>query len=154
MRTCPGFATPAPSPTLFAWRIAGWRVSKSLRTDLALDALEMAIYARGDEDLSQLVHHPDRGVQYLAIRYTERLAEEHAVASVGSKGDSFDNALAETVNGLYKTELNLRTARAGHGRLVQWWNERRLHESCFYVPLAELEENYYRRLGEEASSVA
>jgi transposase InsO family protein len=96
----------------FARRIVGGRVSKSLRTDLALDALEMAPCTRNGEDLSHLVHHSDRGVQYLAIRYTERLADEQAVTSVGSKGDSFDNALAETVNGLYKTELNYREAAA------------------------------------------
>jgi len=71
----------------FARRIVGWRVSKSLRTDLALDALEMAIFSRGHDDLSQLIHHSDRGVQYLDIRYTERLDDEHAVTSVGSKGD-------------------------------------------------------------------
>ena len=89
----------------FARRIVRWRVSKSLRTDLALDALEMAIFSRCDDDLSHLVHHSDRGVQDLDIRYTERLDDEHAVTSIGSKGDSYDNALAETVNGLYKTEL-------------------------------------------------
>jgi putative transposase len=103
--TWSGFSYTSFITDAFARRIVGWRVSKSLRTDLALDALEMAICTRNGEDLTQLVHHSDRGVQYLAIRYTERLADEQAVTSVGSKGDSFDNALAETVNGLYKTEL-------------------------------------------------
>lgn len=84
--------------------IVGWPVSMSLRADLALDALEMAIFARGDA-LPQLVHHSDRGVQYLAIRDTERLAEADAASSVGSRGDSYDNALAKTVNRLYKAEL-------------------------------------------------
>lgn len=85
---------------VFSRRIVGWRVSASLHAELALDALEMAIWARRSEDLSSLVHHSDRGVQYLAIRYTERLAEAGAVRSVGTRGDSYDNALAETVVGL------------------------------------------------------
>ncbi len=96
----------------------------------------------------------------MAIRYTERLAEEQAVASVGSKGDSFDNALAETVNGLYKTELihrrgpwkTMEQLELATAAWVQWWNERRLHEACGYVPPAEHEENYYRRLGEANSA--
>src|SRR5215217_1232602 len=85
--------------------VVGWQASRSLRTDLALDALEMALWARRTEELAGLIHHSDRGVQYLAIRYTERLAEAGAVPSVGSRGDSYDNALAESFNGLYKTEL-------------------------------------------------
>ena len=89
---------------VFSRAIVGWRVAASLHAELALDALEMAIWARGP-DLPDLVHHSDRGVQYLAIKYTERLAEAEAVSSVGSRGDSYDNALAETVNGLYKAEL-------------------------------------------------
>jgi putative transposase len=100
-----GFCYAAFITDVFSRRIVGWRVSASLRADLALDALEMAIWARGKEALEGLIHHSDRGVQYLAIRYTERLEEEGAVTSGGSKGDSYDNALAETVNGLYKTEL-------------------------------------------------
>ena len=153
--TWSGFCYTSFITDAFARRIVGWRVSKSLRTDLALDALEMAIYARRNEDLSHLVHHSDRGVQYLAIRYTERLAEEHAVASVGSKGDSFDNSLAETVNGLYTTELIHRQGpwrtfeqlELATAAWVSWWNERRLQEACTYVPPAEFEENYDRRLG-------
>jgi putative transposase len=158
--TTSGFCYTSFITDAFARRIVGWRVSKSLRTDLALDALEMAICTRNGEDLSHLIHHSDRGVQYLAIRYTERLADEQAVASVGSKGDSFDNALAETVNGLYKTELIYRQGpwktmeqlELATGAWVSWWNERRLHEACDYVPPAEFEENYYRRLGETSSA--
>ena len=93
-----------PSATAYSRFIVGWQASRSLRTDLALDALEMAIWRR-QAQLDGLVHHSDRGSQYLAIRYTERLADAGAVASVGSRGDSFDNALAETIIGLYKTEL-------------------------------------------------
>lgn len=90
---------------VYSRMVVGWQVATHLRTDLALDALEMAIWRRGHDsgaDLSQLVHHSDRGVQYLAIRYTERLADAGAVASVGSRGDSYDNALAESFNGLFK----------------------------------------------------
>ena len=132
--TWSGFCYTSFITDAFARRIVGWRVSKSLRTDLALDALEMAICTRNGEDLTQLVHHSDRGVQYLAIRYTDRLADEQAVTSVGSKGDSFDNALAETVNGLYKTELIYRQGpwrtmeqlELATGAWVNWWNVRRL----------------------------
>jgi len=102
--TWSGFAYTAFVIDVFARRIVGWRVSNTLRTDLALDALDMAIWSRGP-NLDGLVHHSDRGVQYLAIRYTERLAVEGAVNSVGSKGDSYDNALAESINSLYKSEL-------------------------------------------------
>jgi len=90
---------------VFSRAIVGWQASTSLRSDLAIDALEMAIYSRNGRDLSTLIHHSDRGVQYLSIRYSERLGEAEIVASVGSKGDSYDNALAESFNGLYKTEL-------------------------------------------------
>ncbi len=158
--TWSGFVYTAFIIDVFARRIVGWRVSRSLRAELALDALEMAIWARAG-DLDGLVHHSDRGVQYLAIRYTERLAEAGAVASVGSKGDSFDNALAETVNGLYKTEL---ISRRGPWRTmdqvelataewVQWWNERRLHSACRDIPPVEFEAAYYRALveGEEVA---
>jgi putative transposase len=132
---------------VYSRRIVGWRVSTSLRTDLALDALEMAIWARRADDLGGLVHHSDRGVQYLAIRYTERLAEAGAVGSVGSKGDSYDNALAETVNGLYKAELiwqrgPWRTAEdveLATLAWVDWWNHRRLHGACGHLPPAEFE---------------
>jgi transposase InsO family protein len=134
----------------FARRIVGWRVSRSLRTDLALDALEQALYARPAE--GHLVHHSDRGVQYLSIRYTERLAEAGIVPSVGSKGDSYDNALAESVIGLYKAEV---IGPGGPWRggeevefatleWVDWFNNRRLLEPIGYVPPAEFEMMYYR----------
>jgi len=130
--------------------IVGWRSSRSLRADLALDALEMAIWAR--RDLEELIHHSDRGGQYLAIRYTERLGEQGAVNSVGSKGDSYDNALAETIIGLYKTELirrrgpwkGLDDVEYATLEWVDWFNHRRLLEPIGYVPPAEFEEAYRR----------
>src|SRR5665647_1107547 len=133
-----------------AWSAA----SRTERAELALDALEMAIWSRRSTDLAGLVHHSARGVQYLAIRYTERLADEGAVTSVGSKGDSYDNALAETVNGLYKTELiraqgPWRTAdqvELATAAWVAWWNEQRLHSACADVPPAEFEQAYHQRL--------
>jgi putative transposase len=147
VRTWSGFCYVAFVIDVYSRRIVGWRVSTSLRTDLALDALEMAIWARRADDLGGLVHHSDRGVQYLAIRYTERLAEAGAVGSVGSKGDSYDNALAETVNGLYKAELiwqrgPWRTAEdveLATLAWVDWWNHRRLHGACGHLPPAEFE---------------
>jgi putative transposase len=121
---------------------------------LAIDALEMAIYARGDRDLDGLIHHSDRGVQYLAIRYTERLAEAGVVNSVGSKGDSYDNALAESFNGLYKTELihrrgpwkNVDHVEWATLTYVDWFNNRRIHNEIGKIPPAEFEENYYRQI--------
>jgi putative transposase len=114
---------------VFARRIVGWRISSSMQTDFVLDALEQALYARQPERDKTLVHHSDRGSQYVSIRYSERLAEAGVEPSVGSKGDSYDNALAETINGLYKAELIHRraleekgilgTAHARMGILVQ-----------------------------------
>jgi putative transposase len=135
----------------FSRRIVGWRVSSSLRTDLALDALEMAIFSRGDRQLDGLIHHSDRGSQYLSIRYTERLAEAGVVNSVGSRGDSYDNALAETVNGLYKAELihrrgpwrGVEDVELATSRWVHWWNTQRLHSACGHVPPAEYEAAYW-----------
>ena len=95
---------------VFARRIVGWRVSSSMRTDFVLDALEQALYARHPERQDALIHHSDRGSQYVSICYSERLAEAGIEPSVGSKGDSYDNALAETINGLYKAELIHRRA--------------------------------------------
>ena len=146
-----GFVYTAFIVDAFSRAIVGWRVMASLRAELALDALEMAIWARGNP-LPDLVHHSDRGVQYLAIRYTERLAEAEAVGSVGSRGDSYDNALAETVNGLYKAELinrhgpwrtveQVELATAGW---VAWWNSERLHEACGDIPPAEFEATYHQ----------
>lgn len=151
--TIAGFAYTALVIDVFSRRIVGWRTAANLRTDLALDALEMAIAARG-RDLAGLVHHSDRGVQYLAIRYTERLAEAGVVNSVGSRGDSYDNALAESVNSLYKAELVRRRRRwrsleeleLATASWIHWWNERRLHSACGDIPPAEFEEAYHRQL--------
>jgi putative transposase len=138
---------------VYSRTVVGWQTSTSLRSDLAIDALEMAIYARSDRDLDGLVHHSDRGVQYLAIRYTERLAEAGVVNSVGSKGDSYDNALAESFNGLYKTELIYRRGpwkNVDHVEwatltYVDWFNNRRIHNEIGKIPPAEFEENHYRQ---------
>ena len=146
-----GFCYAAFVIAAFGRRIVGWRVSSSLRTDLALDALEMAILGRGGRALDGLVHHSDRGVRYLAIRYTERLEDAGALGSVGSKGDSFDDALAETVNGLYEAEL---IDRAGPWRSVEqvesetaawvhWWDSQRLQGACGDIPPAEYEAAYW-----------
>jgi len=144
---------------VFSRRIVGWQASKSLRTDLALDALEMAIWARRGDNLRGLVHHSDRGVQYLAIRYTERLAEAGAVTSVGSRGDAYDNALAESYHGLYKAELihkdgpwrGLDDVEFATLDYVDWFNQRRLHGSIGTVPPAEFEAAHYERQDAEAS---
>jgi len=147
-----GFVYTAFVVDAFSRAIVGWRVSVSLHAELALDALEMALWARGP-DLDGLIHHSDRGVQYLAIRYTERLAEAEAVGSVGSRGDSYDNALAESVNGLYKAELINRQGpwrtvdevELATARWVHFWNTRRLHGACGDVPPAEFEAAYHQR---------
>lgn len=138
---------------VFARRIVGWRISASMTTDFVLDALEQALYARRP-DLGALIHHSDRGSQYVSIRYTERLAEAGIEPSVGSKGDSYDNALAETINGLYKTELIHKRApwktreslELATLEWVHWFNHHRLLESIGYVPPAEAEAKYYRQL--------
>jgi len=154
-----GFVYTAFIVDVFSRAIVGWRVSASLHTELALDALEMAIFARGSE-LPELVHHSDRGVQYLSIRYTERIAEAEAVSSVGSRGDSYDNALAETVNGLYKAELVNRhdpwrsadEVELATARWVHFWNDVRLHSACGDVPPAEFEQAYHARLASTAAA--
>jgi putative transposase len=146
-----GFCYAAFIIDAFSRRIVGWRVSSSLRTDLALDALEMAIFSRGGGDLDGLIHHSDRGSQYLAIRYTERLEDAGVVNSVGSRGDSYDNALAETVNGLYKAELinrqgpwrSVEQVELETAAWVHWWNSQRLHTACDYLPPAEYEAAYW-----------
>jgi len=151
--TWSGFAYAAFVTDVFSRRIVGWRVSNTLRADLALDALEMAIWARQEESLAGLVHHSDRGVQYLSIRYTDRLAEAGAVNSVGSRGDSYDNALAESVNGLYKSELihnrgpwrTVDDVELATLSWVHWWNTARLLEPIGDIPPAEFEANYYRQ---------
>jgi putative transposase len=146
---------------VFARRIVGWRVSSSMRTDFVLDALEQALYARQPERDSSLVHHSDRGSQYLSIRYSERLAAAGIEPSVGSKGDSYDNALAETINGLYKAELIHRRAPWKTKEAVEfatlewvaWFNNHRLLEPIGYLPPAEAEANYYRQLASQAATV-
>jgi transposase InsO family protein len=154
--TWSGFAYVAFVTDVFARRIVGWRVARSMRTDLVLDALEQALWSRRDAE--GVIHHSDRGSQYLSIRYTERLAEAGVESSVGSTGDSFDNALAETINGLYKTEI---IHRRGPWRTVDdveyatlewvdWFNHRRLLEPIGNIPPAELELAYYRQLEESA----
>ena len=144
---------------VFARRIVGWRVSSSMHTDFVLDALEQALCARQPEQADALVHHSDRGSQYISIRYTERLAQAGIEPSVGSRGDSYDNALAESVNGLYKAELIHRRApwktRAAVElatlEWVSWFNHHRLLEPIGYIPPAEAEVNYYRQLAEKAT---
>jgi putative transposase len=150
--TWPGVVYTAFVTDVFSRYIVGWKVSTTLRAELALDALEMAIWSRGTTNLKGLVHHSDRGVQYLAIRYTERLADAGAICSVGSRGDSYDNALAESVIGLYKTELirkrgpwrSFEQLELATARWVEWYNQRRLHGSIGDVPPAEFESTYYR----------
>lgn len=155
VRTWSGFVYVAFITDVFSRRIVGWQASRSLKTDLALDALEQAIWSRQRDGagLDQLVHHSDRGMQYLSIRYTERLAEDGVVNSVGSRGDSYDNALAETINGLYKTEL-VRNQGPWRGlddleiatlEWVDWFNHRRLFHHLGRVPSAEFEDLYYRQ---------
>jgi transposase InsO family protein len=148
--TWAGFVYVAFVIDVFSRMVVGWRVSRSLRTDLALDALEQALYSRPGTD--ELVHHSDRGCQYLSIRYTERLAEAGVEPSVGSVGDSYDNALAETVIGLYKTELirqrgpwrHLEAVELATLEWVDWFNNRRLLEPIGDIPPVEYEQMYYQ----------
>jgi putative transposase len=147
-----GFAYTSFVTDLYSRKIAGWQVSDTLRAELALDALEMAIWQAGDNlDGGQLIHHSDRGVQYTSIRYSERLAEIGAARSVGSKGDSYDNAAAEAVNSLYKKELidfegpwhNVRDVTLATMEWVSWYNNQRLHSACGNIPPKEYEESYH-----------
>ena len=157
--TWAGFVYVAFITDAFSRKIVGWRVSNSLRSDLALDALEQALHARSD--LDGLVHHSDRGVQYLSIRYTERLAEAGVEPSVGSIGDSYDNALAETVNGLFKTEIiypngpwrNLEEVEFATLEWVDWFNNRRLLGPIGDIPPVEFEQMYYERSEVPATGV-
>ena len=152
--TLRGFVYTSFIMDLFARRILGWQVADHMRADLAVDAFEMAVWARRHETIDNLVHHSDRGVQYTATRYTERLEEAKAVRSVGSKGDSYDNAAAESLNSLYKRELidlrkdwqgvdDVMVATAGW---VHWYNEVRLHSYSGDIPPKEYEEIYYKAL--------
>ncbi len=149
VRTAAGWVYAAFVLDVFSRLIVGWQVATSLYTDLALDALQMAIWRRqaAGADLAGLVHHSDRGVQYRAVRYTQRLAEADAVASVGSKGDSYDNAMAEAFNSLYKAEL-VRNRGPWRGiddveiatvEYIDWYNNRRLHGELGHLPPAEYE---------------
>jgi transposase InsO family protein len=157
--TWAGFVYVAFVIDVFARRIVGWRVTGSLHTDLVLDALEQALHAR--QASRGLIHHSDRGCQYLSIRYTERLTEAGIESSVGSVGDSYDNALAETIIGLFKTEVihargpwrTLDAVEYATLEWVDWFNNRRLLESIGHVPPAEYERDYHR-LNEAQAMVA
>jgi transposase InsO family protein len=155
--TWQGFVYVAFVLDVFARRIVGWRVSRSMRTDFVLDALEQALYARRAEREGALVHHSDRGSQYVSIRYTERLAEAGIEPSVGSKGDSYDNALAETINGLFKAEvIHRRTWKTCAAvelatlEWVDWFNHQRLLEPIGYIPPAEAEAHYWQQQNRQA----
>ena len=149
-RPCDRWLAAAFVVDVFSRMIVGWRVSNSLRTDLALDALEQALHARSDTD--GLIHHSDRGCQYLSIRYTERLAEAGVDTSVGSVGDSYDNAMAETMIGLYKTEeiwkngpwKSIEDVEFATASWVEWFNNRRLLGPIGHVPPVEYEAEYYQ----------
>ncbi len=137
----------------YARRILGWRCGTTMSTQLVLDALEQAIWTRqrAGEDLESVVAHSDRGSQYTALKYGERLAEAGIAASVGSVGDSYDNALAETINGLYKTELikphapwrTVDDVEIATAEYIDWFNHRRLYQYCGDIPPAELEAVHY-----------
>jgi transposase InsO family protein len=152
--TWPGFVYVAFVIDAYARRIVGWRVSRSARADFVLDALEQALHERRPIQRDGLVHHSDRGVQYLSIKYTERLAEADIAPSVGSVGDSYDNALAETVIGLFKTEVihrrgpwrGIEAVEFATLEWVHWFNRRRLLEPIGSIPPAEAEDRYYAKL--------
>ena len=158
VRTHAGWTYVAFVLDVFSRMIVGWQVSTSLRTDLALDALDMGLWTRqrAGQDVTGLIHHSDRGVQYRAIRYTERLAEAEAVASVGSRGDSYDNAMAEALNSLFKAECirnpvmrpkvgwkSVTDVEIAVAEYVDWFNHRRLHGEIGLVPPAEFEASHW-----------
>jgi len=158
IRTHTGWVYAAFVLDVFSRAIVGWQVATHLRTDLALDALEMGIWQRQrkGQDVTGLTHHSDRGVQYRAVRYTQRLDEAGAVASVGSKGDSYDNAMAEAFNALFKAELIRNPAARPTGgwksitdveiavaEYIDWYNHRRLHHEIGLVPPVEFEAHYW-----------
>jgi transposase InsO family protein len=152
--TWQGFVYVAFVIDAFARRIVGWRVSRTAHASFVLDALEQALHERRPVQGTGLVHHSDRGVQYVSIRYTERLADAGIEPSVGSVGDSYDNALAETINGLYKTEVirrrgswrSLETVEFATLDWVDWFNNRRLFEPIGNIPPAEAEARYYQQI--------
>jgi len=158
IRTHAGWVYAAFVLDVFSRRVVGWQVSTSLRTDLALDALDMGLWERrrAGQDTTGLIHHSDAGVQYRAIRYTERLAEADAVASVGTVGDSYDNAMAEAFNSLFKAECIRNPAMRPKGgwasikdleiavaEYVDWFNHRRLHGEIGHVPPVEFETTHW-----------
>jgi putative transposase len=153
-RTFAGWVYAAFVIDVYSRRVVGWQLSRSLRTHLALDALEMGLWSRthAGQAVDGLIHHSDRGGQYLAIRYTQRLVEAGAVASVGSRGDSYDNALAEAFNSLLKAELvrnrgpwkTIDDLEIAVAEYIDWFNHRRLHGEIGLVPPAEYEDSYYR----------
>ena len=148
-----GFVYVALVIDVFSRRIVGWRVSSSLRTDFVLDALDQAIYERCGDDIGDLIHHSDRGSQYLAMRYTDRLTEAGIEPSVGSRGDAYDNALAESVIGLFKTEVirlkgpwrHLEAVEFATLEWVNWFNQRRWLGPIGDLPPAEYEARYYEQ---------
>lgn len=157
IRTHAGWVYAAFMIDVFSRRVVGWQTSTSLRTDLALDALDMGLWERRrtGHDTIGLIHHSDRGVQYRAIRYTERLAEAEAVASVGTVGDSYDNALAEAFNSLFKAECirnpvmrpkggwaGIRDVEIAVAEYIDWFNHRRLHGEIGLIPPVELEASH------------
>ena len=154
--TWQGFVYVAFVIDAFARRIVGWRVSRTAHAAFVLDALEQALHDRRPVRASGLIHHSDRGVQYVSIHYTERLGQAGIEPSVGSVGDSYDNALAETVNGLFKTEVvrrrgpwrSLEAVEFATLEWVDWFNHRRLLEPIGNMPPAEAEEHYYAQLQE------
>jgi putative transposase len=161
--TWSGFAYVAFVTDAYARRILGWRVSSTMATSMVLDAIEQAIWTRHREgvlDLKDLVHHTDRGSQYTSLRFSERLAEAGIQPSVGAVGSSYDNALAETINGLYKTELikprkpwrTIEELELATAEWVDWYNHRRLYEYCGDIPPADLETAYYVQHGRAAAS--
>jgi putative transposase len=153
IRTFSGWVYAAFVTDLFSRRVVGWQLSTTMHTSLALDALEMGIWTRRREgrDLSQLIHHSDRGVRYRAVRYTERLDAAEAVASVGLKGDSYDNAMAEVLNSLFKAELirnhgpwtGIDDLEFAVAEYFDWFNHRCLHGEIGHIPPIEAEDNFY-----------
>jgi len=153
--TWQGFVYVAFIIDVFARRIVGWRASTSMHTDFVLDALEQALYARRPSAGNRLIAHSDRGSQYTSIRYTERLAEAGIEPSVGSAGDAYDNALAESINALYKAEVihrrrwpNLAAVELATLEWVNWFNHHRLLELIGNIPPVEAEAHYYQQLSE------
>jgi putative transposase len=152
VKTYSGWVYAAFVLDVFSRRVVGWQLSRNLYTELALDALNMGIWTRrhAGQDLSELIHHSDRGVQYVAIRYTERLAEVEVVASVGSVGDSYDNAMAEAFNSLFKAELvrnrgpweGINDLEIAVAEYIDWYNHRRLHGELGLIPPVEYETHH------------